>query len=334
MSAALELSRQYQERTLCEALDLSRSTLRRRRHGPAERSATTSVPRRSHRALSDEECALVLSILHSDRFADQAPATVVAMLLDEGIYLCSVSTMYRLLRAHDEVRERRRVASHPQYRKPELLATAPRQIFTWDITKLRGAHPGEWFALLVMLDIFSRFVIGWLLVRRANADLAKHFIEQSLQREGVQPGEAIVHADRGSEMTAQPVCALLDRLGVVRSHSRPHVSDDNPFSEAQFRTLKYHPGFPDRFASFQHAQAFTDGFMSWYNNEHRHSGIAMLTPATVHQGKAELVLAARHEVMSVVYRAKPERFVRGLPKRIVLPDAVWINPPAHDGTAM
>lgn len=212
------------------------------------------------------------------------------MLLDEGIYLCSVSTRYRLLRSNDEVRERRRIARHPEYQRPELLATGPRQIFSWDITKVRGPHKGEWFALLVMLDIFSRFVVGWMLVRRANAELAEHFIAQTLEREGIEPGQAVVHADRGAEMTAQPVCALLDRLGVVRSHSRPHVSDDNPYSESQFRTIKYHHEFPERFGSFEHAHQFIGGLMQWYNYEHRHSGIAMLRPP----GTRAVRIAARH----------------------------------------
>jgi len=333
MSAAIELAQQTPERILCAAVSVSRSTLRRRRHGVPEvpRKASRRIPRR---ALSEQERAQVLAVLHSERFADRAPATIHATLLDEEIYLCSVSTMYRLLRANDEVRERRRVARHPEYRKPELVATEPRQVLTWDITKLRGPHKGEWFALLVMLDIFSRFVVGWMLVRRANAELAQHFIAQTLEREGIEPCQAVVHADRGAEMTAQPVCALLDSLGVTRSHSRPHVSDDNPFSESQFRTLKYHHEFPDRFGSFEDARVFVDAFMGWYNDEHRHSGIAMLTPAVVHRGDAERVLAARHEVMQVAYEAKPERFVRGLPKRLALPTAVWINPPAHDGIAV
>ncbi|HEY8311154.1 MAG TPA: DDE-type integrase/transposase/recombinase, partial [Gemmatimonadaceae bacterium] len=178
---------------------------------------------------------------------------------------------------------------------PSWWTTGPRQVFSWDITKLRGPHPGEWYSLLVMLDIFSRFVVGWMLVRRSNGDLARHFIEQTLQREGVEPDQVVIHADRGTEMTAQPVCALMDKLGVVRSHSRPHVSDDNPFSESQFRTPKYHSEFPDRFASFEHTHDFVGTFMSWYNNEHRHSGIAMLTPAMVHHGRADHVLATRHE---------------------------------------
>jgi putative transposase len=333
MSAALELAHEISERTICAASGVSRSTLRRRLHGVPERPAPAIRPP-SRRALNEPERAEVLAVMHSERFADRAPATIHATLLDEGIYLCSVSTMYRLLRANAEVRERRRIARHPEYHKPELVATGPRQVFSWDITKLRGPHKGEWFSLLVMLDIFSRFVVGWMLVRRANAELAKHFIAQTLEREGIEPGEAVVHADRGTEMTAQPVCALLDRLGVVRSHSRPHVSDDNPFSEAQFRTLKYHHDFPDRFGSFEHTHEFLDRFFGWYNEEHRHSGIAMLTPAVVHRGQAEQVLAARHEIMQAAYHAKPERFIRGLPKRIALPSAVWINPPAHDGIAV
>lgn len=333
MSVAVDLAHEVPERTLCVAAGISRSTLRRRRHGVPDRLVTTSA-RRSIRALNEAEQAEVLAVMHSDRFADRAPATIVATLLDEGTYLCSASTMYRLLRANDEVRERRRIARHPDYCKPELLATAPRQVFSWDITKLRGPNKGEWFSLLVMIDIFSRFVVGWMLVRRANAELAKHFIEQTLQREGIEPGQAVVHADRGAEMTAKPVCELLDNLGVVRSHSRPHVSDDNPFSESQFRTLKYHPEFPDRFGSFQHAHDHLDVFFPWYNQEHRHSGIAMLTPAMVHHGQADRVLTARHGVMQKAYLAKPERFIGGAPKPITLPSAVWINPPRYDGAAV
>jgi putative transposase len=190
-------------------------------------------------------------LLDSVRFADLAPAQVHARLLDESVDLCSVSTMYRILRANGEVRERRRLARHPEYRKPELLATAPRQVFSWDVTKIRGPHKGVWFSLLVMIDIFSRYIVGWMLVRRSDAVVAEHFIASVLKRENVPPGQAVVHADRGSEMTTQAVCLLLDKLGVVRSHSRPHVSDDNPYSESQFKTLKYSPGFPDRFGSLE-----------------------------------------------------------------------------------
>ncbi len=310
------------ERTLCTALDVSRSTLRRRRQGIVAGSGPVKRRSTPRRALSEQERAQVLALLHSERFTDVAPASVYATLLDENLYVCSVSTMYRLLRTNDEVRERRRIARHPEYEKPELMATAPRQVFSWDITKLRGPHKGEWLALLVMLDIFSRFIVGWMLVRRANAELASHSIAQTLEREGIKPGQAVVHADRGAEMTAQPVCFLLDTLGVTRSHSRPHVSDDNPYSESQFKTLKYRRDFPDRFASYEHAQAFMAEFVPWYNEQHRHSGIAMLTPASVHHGHADRVLATRHHVLKTAYENHPERFVRGEPKRAVLPSTV------------
>jgi putative transposase len=333
MSVALDLAHELPERTVCQAAGVSRSTLRRRLHGTPQRPPS-AARRRSHRALSGQERDEVLAVMHSERFADRAPAAIHATLLDEGTYLCSVSTMYRLLRSHQEVRERRRIARHPEYRKPELLATGPRQVFSWDITKLRGPHPGEWFSLLVMIDIFSRFVVGWMLVRRADGESAKHFIEQTLHNQGIEPGQAIVHADRGAEMMAQPVVALLDKLCVGRSHSRPHVSDDNPFSESQFRTLKYHPDFPDRFGSFQDAQQFVSKFTTWYNTAHRHSGIAMLTPSTVHDGQADDALAARYQVMQTAYQTKPERFINGSPKQRALPPAVWINPPAHDAPAV
>lgn len=210
------------------------------------------------------------------------------------------------------------------------MATGPRQVLSWDITKLRGPHKGEWFALLVMLDIFSRFIVGWMLVRRANAEIAQHFISETIEREGIEPGQATLHADRGSEMTAQPVCVLLDTLGVTRSHSRPHVSDDNPYSEAQFKTLKYHHDFPDRFNSFEHAHEFMGRFVNWYNVEHRHSGIAMLTPAMVHHGQGDDILAVRHAVLKTAYKANPNRFVRGEPRRMTLPSAVWPSPRAWE----
>ena len=328
MATALELAQDAPTRTVCAAMGVSRATLLRRRAGPSERPAIGDS-RRVPRRLSEHERTEVLAVLHDQRFLDLAVAQVHAQLLDEGRYLCSVSTMDRLLRANDEVRERRRIARHPEYRKPELLATGPRQVFSWDITKLRGPHKGEHYALLAMIDIFSRYVVGWMLVRRASAALAERFIAQTLKREGIEPGQLIVHADRGAEMTAQPVCALLDALGVGRSHSRPQVSNDNPYSESQFKTLKYHRDFPDRFGSLEDARAFLREFFAWYNHEHRHSGIAMLPPAIVHAGQGQQVLEARHQIMRAAYIATPERFVRGKPKLVALPSAVWINPP-HD----
>ncbi len=238
--------------------------------------------------------------------------------------------MYRLLRMSDEVRERRRQARHPEYVKPELLATAPNQCWSWDITKLRGPNRGEWYSLLVMLDVFSRMVVGWTLVRRADATIAAEFIAETIAVQCITPGTLTVHADRGTEMTAQLVGTLLERLAVRRSHSRPHVSDDNPYSEAQFKTMKYAADFPDRFGCFEHALGHTRAFMAYYNNEHRHSGIAMLTPAEVHAGTGTDRLAQRHAIMCAAFESHPERFVNGQPKRQSLPEAVWINPPSDE----
>jgi putative transposase len=286
------------------------------------------------RQLSQAERDTVLALLYSDRFADLAVPQVFAQLLDEGRYLCSESTMYRLLRANAEVKERRRLAQHPEYRKPELVATGPRQVFSWDVTKIRGPQKGVWFSLLVMIDIFSRFVVGWCLVRRSNAKVAEYFVSEIIEREGIEPGQVTIHNDRGTEMTAETFCAHLDALGIARSLSRPQVSDDNPFSEAAFKTLKYHRDFPDRFGSFEDAKAYFRGFFPWYNNEHRHSGIAMLTPATVHSGDAKKVLAARHDAMLIAHSLKPERFINGQPTLKTLPAEVWINRPPSDETVV
>ncbi len=288
---------------------------------------------RPRNALSTAERSTILETLDSKRFADLAAPQVHAQLLDDGVYLCSVSTMYRILRANGEVRERRHLARHPEYRKPELLATGPRQVFSWDITKIRGPQKGVWFSLLVMIDIFSRYVVGWMLVRRSNAAVAEHFIAQVLKREKIAPGQAVIHADRGPEMTAQPICVLLDKLGVVRSHSRPHVSDDNPYSESQFKTMKYSPDFPDRFGSLEDGRAFLDRDFASYNTAHRHSGIAMLTPAMVHNGRADAVLDARHEVMKRAYTAHPDRFIAEAPRKSALAESVWINRPTDDSAA-
>jgi putative transposase len=312
---------------------VSRSTLRRRRLGPSFVPPSTHKERRIPRRLDAAERSAILTLLGSEEYVDLSVPQVHTKLLDAGVYLCSMSTMYRLLRAEAAVCERRRVAQHPTYIKPELLATGPRQLFSWDITKIRGPYKGVWFSLLVMIDVFSRFVVGWQLVRRADGVIAKDFIEEILDREGIEPGQAVVHSDRGTEMTAQVLCTLLDTLGVARSLSRPHVSDDNPYSEAQFKTLKYHCDFPDRFGSFEHAQTFFRGFFPWYNFEHRHSGIAMLSPAAVHENRAQEILDDRHAVMQKAQEAHPERFVNGPPKLIGLPTEVWINRPSMDEAA-
>jgi putative transposase len=269
----------------------------------------------------------VLEVLHSERFIDCAPAQVVATLLDEGQYLCSVRTMYRMLAARGELHERRDRLMHPAYQRPELVATAPNQVWSWDLTKLRG--PGKWlyFHLYVLLDLYSRFVVGWLLARQESGALARRLIAESCERQGIRPGQLTIHADRGSAPASKTVVQLLADLGVERSHSRPHVSNDNPFSESHFATVKGHPEFPDRFASFDHAHGFCRGFFPWYNTGHRHSGLASLTPEMVHTGRAPLVLAQREKVLDAAYAAHPERFVRRPPKPPALPAAVWINPP-------
>ena len=283
---------------------------------------------RSHpRALSEAEQHAVRDVLHSDRFQDTAPATVYATLLDEGTYLASERTMYRLLAADGETRSRRDQLVHPAYRKPELLATAPNQAWSWDITKLLGPAKWTYYYLYVILDIYSRYVVGWMVAHRERAERAERLIAETIAKQAVPTGQLTLHADRGSSMTSKPVAFLLADLGVTKSHSRPHVSNDNPYSESQFKTLKYRPGFPDRFASMEEARAFCQDFFHWYNAEHRHSGIGLLPPQVVHDGQAQAAYDTRSEVLATAYAAHPERFVRQAPRPPHLPTAAWINPP-------
>ena len=266
-------------------------------------------------------------MLASPRFVDRAPAEVVATLLDEGQYLCSERTMYRILAANQPVRERRNQLEHPPYSKPELVATAPNQTWSWDITRLLAPTRWTYFYLYVLLDIFSRYVVGWMVAERENSALAATLIEQTCLKQGIAPQVLTLHSDRGAPMTSKCTAQLLADLGVTRSLSRPQVSDDNPFSEAQFKTLKYHPGFPGRFDDIHAAIAFCQSFFPWYNTEHRHGGIAMLTPDDVHHGRAHTVLQQREQTLRAAWNHHPERFVRGIPKPLPLPKAVWINPP-------
>jgi putative transposase len=258
---------------------------------------------------------------------DKAPAEVYATLLDDGIYLCSVRTMYRLLDQHHELRERRNQLRHPVYHKPELLARGPNQVWSWDITKLLGPAKWTYFYLYVILDIFSRYVVGWLLARHENAALAQRLIRETLEKEPVDPQALTIHSDRGSPMKSSTVAQLLATLGVTKSHSRPHCSNDNPFSESQFKTLKYQPQFPDRFGSYEDALAFCRRFVRWYNHEHYHSGLGLLTPDSVHHGQAETVRARRQRVLDAAYADHPERFAKGRPSPSPAPQEVWINPP-------
>ena len=313
----------------CEALGVARSTLYRWRRPVTSRPKRRPRP---HRALDETEREQVVGALHSERFVDKAPAAVWATLLDEGIYYCSVRTMYRVLAEHGEVRERRNQLRHPNYRKPELLAEAPNQVWSWDITKLRGPVKWTYYYLYVILDIFSRYVTGWMLAHRESAELARRLIGESCRKQDIEPGQLTIHADRGSSMRSKSVALLLADLGVTKTHSRPHVSNDNPYSESQFKTLKYCPQFPRRFGSIEDARLFSRNFFDYYNLEHRHSGIGLMTPAVVHQGRAEQLNAARRHTLLAAHRAHPERFVCGKPQPPVLPSQAWINPPPEKNT--
>jgi len=324
IQAAEELSRTVGVAPACDALVVSRASLyrRRRRQAPVVRAQP-----RSHRALVPHEHQAVLDVLHCERFVDKAPVQVWAELLDEGRYICSPRTMYRILKQHAEIRERRNQLRHPNHPVPRLVATAPNQVWSWDITKLPGPVKWTFYYLYVLLDIFSRYVVGWMVALLESSALAERLIQESCAKQDILPDQLTVHADRGSSMTSKPVALLLADLGLTKSHSRPHVSNDNPYSEAQFKTLKYRPGFPDRFGGLEDARAFCHDFFTYYNTQHRHSGVALLTPESVHYGYANEILAARQQTLWRAYLAHPERFVRRPPQPPSLPSEVWINPP-------
>ena len=308
----------------CDALRVARATFYRRRRPSTGHQQPRPTPAR---ALSEKDRDKVFDTLCSERFVDRSPAEVVATLLDEDVYLCSERTMYRVLASQVPVRERRAQRSHPEYQKPELIATGPGQVWSWDITRLLGPRKWSYFYLYVIMDIFSRYIVGWMVADRESSALAGHLIQQSCLKHGVQPQVLTLHSDRGAPMTSQCTAQLLADLGVTRSLSRPQVSDDNPFSEAQFKTLKYHPSFPGRFEDQGQAKTFCRSFFRWYNAEHRHGGISMLTPEQVHFGNADQVIAGREAVLREAWAAHPDRFVSGEPKPKPLPEAVWINPP-------
>ena len=278
-------------------------------------------------ALSESERRSVLEVLHSERFVDAAPHQIYATLLDEKRYLCSVRTMYRILEAEHEVRERRNQCRRPAYTKPELLATGPNQVWSWDITKLKGPVKWSYFYLYVILDIFSRYVVGWMVAQRESAALARRLVSASVRKQGIIRDQLTLHADRGSSMTSKSLALLLTDLGVMKTHSRPYTSNDNPYSEAQFKTLKYRPEFPDRFGSIEDSRALCRRFFPWYNDDHRHGGLALLTPADVHYGRAQERLEQRASVLDLAFLAHPERFKGQRPTPGKLPDAVWINQP-------
>ena len=295
---------------------------------PASTAPAPTKTARSPRALSPAEREAILALLNSERFADLSPREIYATLLDQGEYLCSWSTFYRILREHGQTRRRRDQLRRTAYAKPELLATQPRQLWSWDITKLKGPATWSYYYLYVIIDVYSRYVVGWMIAERESAELAEALITETCLREQIAPEQLTIHADRGAAMTSKTVAQLLTDLGVAKTHSRPSVSNDNPFSEAQFKTLKYHPSYPARFGSLVDARAWARVFFPWYNEAHHHSGLGLLTPAQVHAGEVATVLASRQAVLERAYQAHPERFVRGAPQPSAPPAAVWINPPA------
>ena len=327
MRLVTELSPQTGIAPACAALGLSRAT-----YYHAQRPSAERKPRpKPVRALAPAEREQVLEVLHEPRFADQAPAEIYATLLDEKRYLCSERTFYRVLAADAVVRDRRDQLRHPHYTAPQLLATRPNELWSWDITKLLGPTKLTYYYLYVLLDVFSRYVVGWLLALSEAAVLARQLIAESCERQGIQPGQLNVHADNGGPMKAKTTAFLLADLGVTKTHSRPHVSNDNPFSESHFKTLKYRPDFPERFGSPEHGRSHCGDFFPWYNTEHHHVGLGLFTPHDVHYGLAEAKREQRARVLADAFARNPGRFPNGLPQPKAVPTAVWINPPKPDG---
>jgi putative transposase len=313
--------------TACAALSLPRSSFYRAQQPPLPRLAIVTARPTPPRALSPTEKVQIREVLNSERFQDQAPREVYATLLDEGLYLCSWRTMYHLLDEFDEVRERRNQLRHPPYVKPELVATAPNQLWSWDITKLLGPEKWTYYYLYVILDVYSRYIPGWLIAERESAELAEALIATTCAKQGIVRQQLTVHADNGATMLAQTLAQLFSDLGITPSHSRPHVSDDNPYSEAHFKTMKYRPDYPSRFGSAPHARQWAHTFFTWYNRAHHHTALGLLTPEVVHYGQAPAVLAQRQRVLAAAFAAHPERFVKGPPTPLAVPKEVWINRP-------
>jgi len=311
----------------CAVLGVPRASLYRHREG---RKQTVRLARPvSKRALNPQERTHIIEVLNSEGFVDASPRQIWAKQLDEGTYLCSWRSMYRILKANDQVRERRNQLTHPTYQKPELLANGPNQLWSWDITKLRGPAKWTYFYLYVLMDVFSRFVVGWMVANRESATFAQELILQSCQNQEVDPQQLTIHSDRGGPMIAKNLALLLSDLGVRKSHSRPHVPDDNPYSEAQFKTMKYRPDYPDRFGALEDSRSWARRFFSWYNFEHYHTGLGLMLPAMVHYGHTDQIQQARQRVLEGAFAAHPERFVRGVSTPPMVPDAVWINKPKN-----
>jgi len=340
MDLAVELG----EREACEQVGYPRASFRRRHELVVEQVSRQQrryearvalrkerceqrTRRASSLALSAAERQVVLNAVHDPRFVDRSVPHIYATLLDEGLYHCSISTIYRILHSFGEVGERRDVATRPAHVKPELCATGPRQVFSWDITKLHGPRKWTYFHLYAIIDIYSRYVVGWLVADRESSELARILLEETIRKEGMDPRNLTIHSDRGSSMTSKPVAFMLAELGVTKSHSRPHVSNDNPHIESLWKTAKYQPTFPATFANLAEARAFCSIFFQWYNHHHRHSSLALLTPADVHHGHAKNRLKQRQAVLDSAHLAHPERFVNGKPQISNLPEASFINRP-------
>lgn len=329
MDAVLEVSPEVGVSAACEALGVSKASFYRAIQ--PEKTEPQREPAKHPRSLSLEEKALVLETLNSSEFRDKAPLEIYASLLDKGLYLCSVSTMYRILHENQQVRERRNQLRHPSYQKPELMATGSNQVWSWDITKLYGPQKWTYYYLYVIIDIYSRYVVGWMLAHRESSELAKRLIGETCRKQGIQEGQLTIHADRGSSMKSKPVALLLADLGVTKTHSRPYVSNDNPFSESQFKTLKYRPDFPGRFGSIEDGRSFCQSFFHWYNWEHYHTGIGLMLPGTLHFGISAGIMDKRKQTLAAAYLKHPERFVKKPPTPPELPEASWINPPQTQG---
>jgi putative transposase len=325
MAATVSLGEMVGKKAACEATAIPRATFYR------HRGRNTVVEPRERPvpplALSPVERQAILDVAHEQRFWDSTPYQMYATLLDEGQYLASIRTIYRILSANNEVKERRKQVSRPRYKKPELLANAPNEVWSWDITKLKGPAKWTYFHLYVILDIFSRYVVGWMVAHRESATLAKRLIEETCIKQQIAKQQLTLHADRGSSMKSKLVAHLLADLGVTKTHNRPHVSNDNPYSESQFKTLKYSPGFPERFGSIQDARAFCQRFFTWYNTIHKHSGIGLMTPEQVHYGQAQHILEQRAVVLESAFKDHTKRFKGKMPKPFPLPKAAWINKP-------
>lgn len=324
MGTVVEIAPRLGVTATCSAFDVPRSTYYRKRWpvmGPRQRRPSPA------RRLPNEARKEVLDVLNEPQFVDLAPAEIHSTLLEQGRYLCSTRTMHRILAENAQNRERRNQLRHPKYSRPELLTEAPNELWSWDITKLRGPAKWKYYYLYVILDVFSRYVVGWMVARRESAQLAKKLITDTCSRQGIEQGKLTLHADRGSSMTSKAVGLLLADLGVTKTHSRPHVSNDNPYSEAQFKTMKYRPQFPDRFGAIEDARAFCVSFFDWYDNDHHHAGLSWFTPADVHFGRVEQKVAERQAAMDVAFARHPERFPNGRPAVRRPARQVWINKP-------